>query len=372
MRDRTRDGVPSIVPALEEYPHALQQYLQHGGPARPLVAGEIGSAVLESGLGAVELVTAHQRALAVERQGQSAEELCARLDRAERFLAEALAPFETERRNLQAGTLSLLESKRELERRMQEMAGNYRAARDELNAARRQQALKDELVALISHELRTPLTSIHGALAILAERFGGEFSESARRLVDVAHRNSQRLTRLIDDILDLQKIEWGAVAFEVRALEVWSLLDQAVDMNQPYAAQLGVKLALQGMDGNLYLAGDPDRVLQVATNLLSNAARFSPPGETVLISAIRAGEYVRVSVADRGPGIPESFRDRVFQRFAQAEADTPRRRKGTGLGLSISKAIVESMHGRIGFDTVPGHGTTFYFDLPAASGTSIG
>jgi signal transduction histidine kinase len=137
-----------------------------------------------------------------------------------------------------------------------------------------------------------------------------------------------------------------------------------VEANQPYATQLGVTLVLEDAPPAVRVAVDGDRVIQVLTNLLSNAAKSSPPGERVAVSAVSCGGCWWVAVTDHGPGIPESFRGRVFQRFAQADASTTRPRGGTGLGLSISKAIVERMRGRIGFETSAGRGTTFYFDLP--------
>jgi signal transduction histidine kinase len=146
------------------------------------------------------------------------------------------------------------------------------------------------------------------------------------------------------------------------------MLEQAIDVNQPYAAHFGVQLKLGQVEPTLQVRADGERLMQVLTNLLSNASKFSPAGQAVVVAAERSGAHVRVSVADRGPGIQENFRERIFQRFAQADSSPARTREGTGLGLSIAKAMVERMQGRIGFDTRPGEGTTFYFELPAQAG----
>jgi signal transduction histidine kinase len=230
---------------------------------------------------------------------------------------------------------------------------------------RRLEALKDDFVSMVSHELRTPLTSIHGALGLLESKFGAALPEDARRLVDVARRNSQRLARLVDNVLDLQRMQSGALAFDVKELCLQPLLQSAVETNQPYAARLGVRLRLDAVP-DVHVVADSDRLIQVVTNLVSNAAKCSPAGETVVVSAERTRTHARVRVTDSGPGIPENFRPRVFERFAQADGSTTRRADGSGLGLSISKAIVERLGGTIGFDTCQ-TGTTFYFDVPLAA-----
>jgi signal transduction histidine kinase len=217
---------------------------------------------------------------------------------------------------------------------------------------------------VVSHELRTPLTSIHGSLGLVIRGIAGALTPETRQLLDVAYRNSQRLVRLVSDILDLQKIESGTMAFEMKPLELTGFLQHAVEANQAYAAQFGVRFVLERPTESLLVLADGDRLMQVLTNLLSNAAKFSPRGEAVVITASPAGGVARVSVVDRGPGIPAEFHDRIFNRFAQADSSTTRDKGGTGLGLSISKAIVERLGGSIGFESRRGQGTTFYFDLP--------
>jgi len=348
-----------------EYAAALREYLEEGGESPLFRAYQIGRDAVSAGLGVLEVAALHQEALVgdlLRLLAPDESSLVAR--RASEFFAEALAPFEVSRQGFLEANSVLRDLNRELERRREEALEAYRAAQDKLDERRRMEALKDELISLVGHELRTPLTSIHGALGLIRGKVGPQLPEDARRLLDIAHRNSRRLARLLDNVLDLQRIESGTLAFDVRSQGLLPLLEQAIEANQPYAEPLGVTLALGGDPPDVQVKVDGDRVIQVLTNLLSNAAKFSPPRETVTVSAALRGAEVRVSVADRGPGIPEGFRSRVFQRFAQADSSTTRARGGTGLGLCISKAIVEGMGGRIGFEARPEGGTVFFFDLP--------
>ncbi len=349
----------------DEYAGALREYLESGGEGPLFRAYQIGRNAVAEGLGVLEVAAVHQEALVLDLlQLLAPDESALIAKRASEFFAEALAPFEASRRGFQEATGVLRDLNRELQQRIEVALKDYKAAQDKLDERRRMEALKDEFISIVNHELRTPLTSIHGALGIINTRLGAELPEEARRLLDIAYRNSRRLTRLVDNVLDLQKIESGTVTFEVQTQPLRPLLEQAVEANQPYATQLGVTLVLEEAPPAVRVAVDGDRVIQVLTNLLSNAAKFSPPGERVAVSAASTAGRWRVAVTDHGPGIPESFRGRVFQRFAQADSSTTRPRGGTGLGLSICKAIVERMGGQIGFETTPGRGTTFYFDLP--------
>jgi PAS domain S-box-containing protein len=227
--------------------------------------------------------------------------------------------------------------------------------------------LKNEFVSVVSHELRTPLTSIAGSLGLINGGVAGELPARARPLIEIAYRNSERLTRLINDILDADKIESGRVAFNLKLVDLTRLVEEAIEANRPYAAQFGVRLALEEVLPGVQVRADPDRLIQVLTNLLSNAAKFSPPDQTVAVRVKRSGEAIRVKVTDQGPGIPEEFRAHVFEKFVQADASDSRAKGGTGLGLSICKAIVNRLGGHIGFETQQGQGTTFYFDLPACA-----
>jgi PAS domain S-box-containing protein len=225
--------------------------------------------------------------------------------------------------------------------------------------------MKSEFVSTVSHELRTPLTSIAGSLGLLAGGAAGPLPERADRLIRIAHGNSERLVRLINDILDIEKIESGRMTFDVRPLPVRPLLDQAIQANRAFAEGFGVDLTLTAGGEGLVVLADQDRLMQVVTNLLSNAAKFSPKGGVVEVGAGLRGRSVRISVADRGAGIPEEFKPRIFGKFAQADSSDTRQKGGTGLGLSIVKEIVVRLGGTVGFESAPGQGTIFHVDLPA-------
>ncbi|WP_342235646.1 response regulator [Inquilinus sp. OTU3971] len=230
-------------------------------------------------------------------------------------------------------------------------------------------ALKSEFVSTVSHELRTPLTSIRGSLGLIVAGAAGVLPDKAKALLDIAHKNSERLVGLVNDILDIEKIESGRMELRRDRLEVGSLLDQAIDMNQAYAAQHEVEYWVSARpEMQVPVMGDADRLIQVLTNLLSNAAKFSPPGAVVDVAFDVIGSRVRISVRDHGAGIPEAFRGRIFQRFAQADSSDARQKGGTGLGLSITKAIVERHGGQIGFEAAEGGGTRFWFTLPLLAG----
>lgn len=238
----------------------------------------------------------------------------------------------------------------------------YAVARD-VNERKKVEQMKNDFISVVSHELRTPLTSIRGSLGLIAGGVAGEIPEKARSLVEIAAKNSERLVRLINDMLDIEKIESGEMGFRLALVELMPLVEQAVDANRAFAARYGVEIRIVEAAPGARVRADPDRILQVLTNLLSNASKFSPRGETVELAVSRRDGQVSVSVQDRGRGIPPEFQPRVFEKFAQADASSTRDKEGTGLGLSISRAIAESHGGRLGFETGAG-GTTFRFDLP--------
>ncbi|GIW05388.1 MAG: hybrid sensor histidine kinase/response regulator [Dehalococcoidia bacterium] len=226
--------------------------------------------------------------------------------------------------------------------------------------------LKNEFVSTVSHELRTPLTSIRGSLGLLKGGVGGALPPEAANLVDIAFKNSERLVRLINDILDIEKIESGKLPLERRPLDLGHLVESAIEANEGLAAELGVRLTIGERTTPAIVLGDYDRLMQVMANLLSNAAKFSPAGAEVRVDVTRSRGGFRVAVRDQGPGIPDQFRSRVFERFAQADSSDRRQKGGTGLGLSITKAIVERHGGTIGFETSES-GSTFWFELADAS-----
>jgi len=224
--------------------------------------------------------------------------------------------------------------------------------------------LKSEFVSTVSHELRTPLTSIRGSLGLIAGGVGGELPAQVKALVDIANKNCDRLITLINDLLDMEKIESGKMAFDLKPQALLPIIEQALEGNRAYGEQFSVTFRLVAALPEVRVNVDRDRLLQVMSNLLSNAAKFSPPGGSVEVSLTRQGAAVRVAVADHGEGIPAAFNDRIFEKFSQADSSDTRKKGGTGLGLSISKAIVERMGGHIGFDSEVGLGTTFHFVLP--------
>ncbi|APR53188.1 PAS domain S-box protein [Sphingomonas koreensis] len=239
----------------------------------------------------------------------------------------------------------------------------------DISERREVEQMKSEFVATVSHELRTPLTSIAGSLGLIEGGAAGALPAKAARLVEIAHSNATRLVRLINDILDIEKIEAGRMQFDIRPLDLDVLLDKAVQQSAGFADQYDVGIDLTPPPAGAGVLADEDRLMQVLTNLLSNAIKFSPPGSSVSLRVKPLDRRYRISIEDRGSGIPESFRGRIFSKFAQADSSDTRQKGGTGLGLSIVREIVLRLGGSISFDTVEGQGTVFHVDLPAASAT---
>ncbi len=235
----------------------------------------------------------------------------------------------------------------------------------DLTERKRSDKLKSEFVSTVSHELRTPLTSIYGGLKMVLAGVTGELPEKAQKLVQLAYNNSERLKLLIDDLLDIQKMESGSMAFQFKPLHLATLIRQAVEENRSYAEQFSIRYAIiEPIPEDLSINGDEKRLNQVLTHILSNAAKFTKPEDTVEIRVERAEPWVQISIADHGQGIPEAFHPRVFEKFAQGDSSDTRQKGGTGLGLSITKALVEGHHGEIDFKSEMGQGTTFIIRLP--------
>jgi signal transduction histidine kinase len=233
---------------------------------------------------------------------------------------------------------------------------------------KRLERLKDEFVSTVSHELRTPLTSIYASLGLLMGKTAGILPESARRLLEIAYTNSQRLVRLINDILDIEKLESGHVIFDLRRIEVRPLVEKTIEDMRGFAEGHNVRIRIDDSSAIAAVRADADRLAQVVTNLLSNAVKFSPPDTEVVVTIEKDSDFVRILVRDHGLGISTGFKSRVFERFAQADATSSRRKGGTGLGLSIVKQIVERLGGEVGFDDATGGGTTFHVGLPIWNG----
>ncbi len=244
-----------------------------------------------------------------------------------------------------------------------DITGYLGIARD-ISQLKRIDKMKNEFVSTVSHELRTPLTSISGALGLVVNGLAGSLPEQAAKMIQIAHNNSLRLIYLVNDLLDMEKLLAGEMKFELQLHSMMALIKRSIDANAAYAAQFNVIYVIdeQADDAKVYV--DAERIQQVMANFLSNAAKFSPEHSTVSIKCQSKLGRVRVYVEDNGPGIPEEFRHRIFQKFSQADSSDTRQKGGTGLGLAICKEIVERMGGKIGFHSIVGHGASFFFDFP--------
>jgi PAS domain S-box-containing protein len=230
------------------------------------------------------------------------------------------------------------------------------------------EARQAEFIATVSHELRTPLASVLGALEILREEYLAELPEEARRFIDMALRNGNQLAGLIHSVLDLERIETGVHGFDFAAVPVKELLARALQINEAFALKLAVRLEVDAAAADCYVWTDMVRALQVLTNLISNAVKFSPAGKCVTLGCLCTQDRVQLFVADRGPGIAEESHERIFQRFGQASNQEHSRLPGSGLGLSICKALATRMGGDIGLRSEIGRGSVFWVELPRAKG----
>lgn len=234
----------------------------------------------------------------------------------------------------------------------------------DVSERREVERLKKEFVSTVSHELRTPLTSIRGSLTLLNVGALGSLPEQAKKAVNIAERNTIRLIGLINDILDIEKLESGKLDMVFQDVDITSVLERSVESVKTFADNNGVLLEM--IPSNVHLNADGDRLVQVIVNLMSNACKFSPQGATVTVRVDEIPNWIEVKVIDRGRGIPEKFKGLLFQRFQQVEASDAKRKGGTGLGLAICKGIIEAHGGTIGVDSEEGKGSVFWFRVPLA------
>ncbi len=224
--------------------------------------------------------------------------------------------------------------------------------------------MKNEFISTVSHELRTPLTSIQGALGLILGGATGDMPEKSIKLLTIANNNCKRLVRLINDILDLEKFESGKMAFDIKPIEIMPFVAHGIEINQAYADEFGVTFVVSHERAGAVVLADSDRLTQVLTNLLSNAAKFSHRGGQVDVATSIIKQRLRLSVTDYGTGIKEEFRDQIFKKFTQEDSTNTRQKGGSGLGLSISRAIIEKLGGVIDYESEPDKKTTFFIELP--------
>lgn len=245
-------------------------------------------------------------------------------------------------------------------------------ARD-ISARKKMETLKNDFVSTVNHELRTPLTSVYGSLDLLQKLAKDQLDERCQRLVTLAHQGCGRLSSLVNDILDLEKIAAGKMEYLMEDVQLEPLIDDIVERHEALADRFGVTFKIEHAETDTLVNLDASRFNQALVNLMSNAAKFSPlEGEVVIRSELIETGKIRVSVQDHGPGIPTGFRDRIFERFAQADRKaTQKNASGSGLGLNITKSIIEAFGGEIDFETAEGEGTTFYMDLPVKAQSNL-
>lgn len=247
---------------------------------------------------------------------------------------------------------------------VQRMAGSV----DDITERREMDRIKDEFISTVNHEIRTPLTSIHGSLGLLSRHVSEDLDAKGKRLIELAYTGSERLTRLVNDILDQEQISAGRMKYKLEPTDIGELVTEVVGQHADLAETFGVRFVLEVETNGEHVAIDGPRFSQALANLLSNAAKYSPSeGEVRIRVAHEDADSVRITVADDGLGIPEAFQTRVFQSFARADGSTTRRAEGSGLGLTITKAMIEAFGGSIDFKSIEGVGTTFFVVLPTCA-----
>ena len=239
-----------------------------------------------------------------------------------------------------------------------ELAQNAKKSAEEVNR------IKSEFMATVRHELHTPLAVMSESLGWIREGKMGEISPQMQQVIDISIKNCKRLSTLLDDLLDLEKLQDGVIKLNLQPLPLAAFLDEVLQANMPYAAERKVQLLMGAVVPSCSLMADSQRLMQVMTNLLTNAVKFSPVNGTVEVTAVVRSESVRITVQDHGGGIPVEFREHIFHSFTQADAYNEGKTPGTGLGLAISRKLIEQMHGQIDFSSVLAQGTRFFIDVP--------
>jgi signal transduction histidine kinase len=232
----------------------------------------------------------------------------------------------------------------------------------DLTQRRQVERMKAEFVSIVSHELRTPLTSIRGSLGLLGGGLFGGNTEKGKRMLEIAIANTDRLIRLLNDVLDIEKLESGKISLQLVSCDAGKLMQQSAEEMGVMAQKQGVALRVSPIAARI--VADPDRLLQCLTNLLSNAIKFSDSGSEVALMARTVIPDLRFEVRDRGRGIPKEKLHSIFEPFQQVDSSDSRRRGGTGLGLSICREIVRQHGGTLAVESELGKGSTFYFTIP--------
>ncbi|WP_243612564.1 sensor histidine kinase [Shimia aestuarii] len=281
----------------------------------------------------------------------------------ERFFKLRILPIESpiQNKNAHLGwTVSLVD--------ITEIERSAEALREALAHAEAANQAKSQFLAMISHELRTPMTSVKGGLDLALHGPMGEISEPLRNLLTIAQRNSLRLLKLVDDVLDLQKLDLGTITLNLQDLDADEFLRNVIEEYEAFAAETDVRLVNQSKNVNQKLRVDPHRLKQVVGNVISNAVKFSPEGGEVVCATAMHGAHLRISIEDRGIGIPTGKEDQVFGRFNQVDFNASKVSGGSGLGMHIAKILIERMGGAISYESEVGKGTTFYIDVPLSAG----
>lgn len=236
---------------------------------------------------------------------------------------------------------------------------------EDITEQKKADRIKSEFISTVSHELRTPLTSIAGSLGLLSNNAVGELPPKASNLANIAYRNTRQLTFLINDLLDIEKLAAGKVIFQTDRYRLIDLVSECVEGVESFAVEKKVTLSITELH-DATVDVDRARLDQALSNLLSNAIKFSPDESEVLIYTEISGERVRICVCDKGPGVPMDFRDRIFQKFSQADSSDRRSKGGTGLGLAITRELMHAMGGSVDFESEEGRGACFWLELPLA------